>query len=642
MRVYAFGARAPFEGAELVQQQLWLATIYQRALTLLERKRRDLVELLYRRKCPIEWAAYSIATEVCTAAAQAMRLTRVTGGDMLEPDQEMQAETRIIAKLTKEKLEAARQKEIETRQAWKDARKKATPKLRRRLKMIDNGVKVRQKFAYNAAGSVGLAWGTRLKVGESVERAAEMSAKAGSMPHLPRYDGTGAIVVQLQGASGIDDKNGLAAKDAHSGRDTRFRLEFVDAATWHMMQGRSAHVGRNGKPLPQPVAGSKRSQRREAGHYAIARLRVGSDGRTPVWAAWPVIVHRQIPENAPIKWAQVHAKRIGARIEWQLQVTIDDVLPSVKTEGGTVAVNLGWRTLPDGGLRVGYSVGTDDKREEIRVPPAYVAGVAHVDSLRSIRDRLFETAKKTLVEWAEEGERPEWFDEELRYVDRWRAQRRLVMFLSKWRNKRFAGDRVMFDNFTAWQKKDRHLWFWECDEREKLLRMRRDVYRNVAARLAKDYARVLVTDMDLRDFAEAPAPEDGARSDGKVQRVSQRLAAPSELRGAIKNACSTRGTKFEEVDAKFKTQTCNSCGVVFAFAAKQDIEHACECGARWDQDANHCLNLLASGKVVREGRGSLAPSVSGKNEKLDEKKGRWQKRRSKTDQQVVESALKTG
>ncbi len=95
----------------------------------------------------------------------------------------------------------------------------------------------------------------------------------------------------------------------------------------------------------------------------------------------------------------------------------------------------------------------------------------------------------------------------------------------------------------------------------------------------------------------------------------QRLAAPSELRGAIKNACSTRGTRFEEVEALWKTQTCNVCGLVSTFAARQALGHTCECGARWDQDFNHCRNLLAAAKPPKD------PSEPA------EKKGRWKKRK---------------
>jgi hypothetical protein len=646
MRVYAYGARPPIEGAELVREQLWLATIYQKVLVLLERERRETVEQLYRDACPAEWAAYEAAEQAAEAAAQAVRLSRSTGGELLRPDEEMKTERDAVHKAAVAALTEARQREAEARQAWGDARKRATKSLRPQLKWIDTDVKARQKHAYNAAGSVGLAWGTRLKVGESVERAAQAAAKAGSLPRIPRFDGAGATTVQLQGKSGIDGKNGLAPADALTGGDTRVRLEYVDRPTWQRLQGRSAFVGsahreggeivKNGpragqprQPLPQPDPNSKTSQRNK--HCAIARLRVGSNGQKPVWAAWPVVVHRDSPADAPITWAQMHARRVGPRTEWKLNLTVDDVLPSMRDTSPTLptlAVNFGWRPLLDGGLRVAYAVGSDGNEEEVRVPHAYTTGAAHVDEMRGTRDRLFEKAKKALVEWIQEGERPAWLIEEARWVDRWRTQRKLVRLISHWGRQRFDGDAGMWSTIVAWQKKDRHLWFWEADEREQLLKMRRDFYRNVAARWATSYARILVTDMDLRDFAKLPAPEEAAKSEGKVQRVLQKLAAPSVLRDAIKNACSTRGAFFEEADGLFKTQTCNACGLVFTWAARQAIGHTCQCGVRWDQDANHCRNLLSAARP---------PQIVTEPGK---KKGRWQKRKDKAA--VADGAKKTG
>ena len=640
MRIYAYGAFAPVENIHVIHEQLRLAHSYQCALVCIERDRRKAVEQLYRDTCPNEFKAQEASSQAVLKAVEVVRRLRTRPGDMLEPDEEMKVKAREEAKIACEVLDRARAQEKVTRQAWKDARKRATPKLRERLQACDAEARAKNKFAYNAAGSVGLAWGTRLKIGESAERAAKAAAKIGAMPHMPRFDGGGILSVQLQGDSGIEGKKGLLSADVFAGADTRFRLTSTDPAAWQALRGKSSLVGKNGKPLPQADPNSKRSQRRRerggdgtgGGTCMIARLRIGSEGRDPIWGVWPVIIHRPLPTNAPIKWVQICAHKIGPRTEWRLLVTVDDEAVAIETPTrrlvkSTLAVNLGWRNLQDDGLRVAYAVGSDGRREEIRVPPSYVSGVAHVQSLKSIRDKLFVTAKTALREWAEEAERPEWFSEELRYMDRWLAQRKLVRFVSRWNRQRFDGDAEIFEILSKWQKKDKHLWFWESDERTKLLRMRQDFYRTVAARWASEYERILVTEMDLRDFAQKEAPED-ADSTGKDQRVSQRYAAPSELRGAIKNACSTRASMFEEVKAVFLTQTCHACGIVFAFAAKTDLEHTCECGARWDQDYNHCRNLLARGEVVRAPGGSLALSVIDENDAAGNKKGRWQKRRS--------------
>lgn len=630
MRIYAYGARPPIANAQLVYDQFRLAHSYQCALISIERKRRETVDWLYIHACPAEAAAYDRASRESQAASEAVRQSRGKyKGDMLEPDEDMSKEDRVLFKVLRDNLLAAREAEKVARQAWYDARKKATPKLKPRMQMCDRGAKARNKRAYNLAGTVGLVWGTRLKIGESVERAAKASAQEGSLPKFPKFDGGGMLAVQLQGESGLEDKKGLLPVDALSNTDTRFRLELVD-------DDGVERIGNDGKPLPRAKPGSRRSGRKRM----LVHLRVGSDGRTPIWATWPVSLHRPMPEAAVIKWAQMIATKIGPRTEWRLLVTIDDETPVQKPRGTTLAVNLGWRNLLDGGLRVAYAVDSNGREEEIRVPPAYPSGVAHVDSIRSIRDRLFEAAKSALKSWLADEDHPVWLDEATRWAEQWRSPKKLVFLLRDWEKQRFSGDESMWTTLIAWRKKDRHLWFWECDRREGLLRMRKDFYRVTAARWADVYTRIIVTDMDLRDFAELLPPEEGAANDGGLQRRSRMLAAPSELRGAIKNACSTRGTSYEEVEGAFKTQTCNACGVVMMFPAKTFLENTCSaCGEKWDQDSNHARNLLASDEVMHKKRGSLAPSVSAKETAAEKKTGRWQKRRAKPVVENVEVAV---
>jgi hypothetical protein len=764
MRNYEFGCYPPVENAKLIELQFRLAHSYQCALVMIERERRIAVDDLYRAACPSEWAAFDAADQVAKAASDALRQSRSNGGDMLEPDEEMKAEQREIVEMLKSKLVEARAAQKIARQAWYDAKRAATPGLRSQIKAVQDEAYARNTRAYNLAGTVGLAWGTRLKIGEAVERAGKAAFAEGSLPRFPPFDGTGSIWVQLQmewvsredlpsaemaeklpTRLAVKDKNrwraverdgnalwflnktggrlldeneqpvryagsGLPRTEYHvglgmdgvlAGTDTRVRLESTGMAAFQEARGKSATMspprtrwkcgacghqwsGENAgsecrcggkgafafvgeaRDLPQP----KQDGKAAGWQLGVVRLRVGSDERQPVWAAWPVRLQRDhLPqEGAAIKWACARSYKVGNRVKWRLLLTADDEQPGFRVDGPTLAVNLGWRNLIDGGLRVAYAVGSDGHKEEVRVPSAFINGIARVDSYRSIRDQRFEALKKDLKEWVEDGEtgdKPEWLIEEVESIDYWRSQKRLARLLRQWWRQRFAGDDLIFDALLVWEKKDRHLRYWECDERESLFKMRRDFYCVTAARWATRYAHVFVTDMDLRDFAELPEPEDAAKSEGAEQRRSRTLASPSELRGAIENACSTRGAccprvvtrarkKVEEgvcpahvgvtkrLASPFKTQTCHACGIVFAFAAKQDLEHTCECGARWDQDYNHDMNLLASGGVTRGGGGSLAPSVAEMSANGEQRKGRWHKRRSKPDTQVVDSAKETG
>ena len=630
MRIYAYGAKAPLENTELVRQQLWLATIYQRTLVLIERKRRQIVDRCYQQKCPKEWAEHEAAAANTAAMIDIVKQQRARPGDMLEPDEEMKREAREQAKIAKENLAAAREREVAAWAAWKEARRRVAPGLKKRLDMCKRGAQARNKFAYNRGADIDLAWGTRLKTGEAVEVAAKATAQLGTMPHIPRFDGRGMVAVQLQGASGIDDKKGLSIADAMSGDDTRLQIKVVGPEEYRRLQGRDPFLYHNGKPKQPADPNGKRSKERAAATggsiYAIARLRLSSDGRKPIWATWPVVLHRGVPTNAPIKWAIMYTYKIGPRTEWQLLLCVDEELPTLKSQGPVLAINHGWRNLPDGGLRVAYAVGSDGHREEVRVPPEYVTGIAHVDSLKSIRDKLHEDAKKLLSDWRHEGERPEWFIEESRYVAQWKSQKKLARFVHTWRSHRFEGDTKTFEIFDAWLKKDLHLWRWESDEREKLWSMRQNYYRNIAARWAERYPKILVTAMDLRDFAELPKPEDAADTEGNEQRRSRFLAAPSVFVSSVENGCSTRGTAFGKVDGKFMTQTCHACGVTMAFPAKTFLVNTCSaCGATWDQDENHGINLMT------------------KNPPIEEKKkrpNRWSKRKKKNG--GVEEQAATG
>lgn len=677
MRNYKYGAREPYQNFQLVKEQINLAYEYQEKLVCIEHRRRRVIDLLYRRACPNEWAEKEAATAAVQAAIVTVRVQRSNGG--LEPDREMK-EARQISSLEKKALEKARERERVARKSWIAAKKRAKPRLQRRLMMCDVGKYTRSKKAYNEFGALGLYSSTREVVHESVELASKMAFKVGTLPKIPVRDGSGVIAVRLQGG-------GLSIKEATEARDTRFQLEVVDAATWQTAQDRSAFVSvervrwtcstckhqwsglqsgarcnhcggqgekvviSTGRPLCQPQSKPQPGSRKFKGErvsslLAFAKIRVSSDEKKkPMWAAFPVVLHRPIPPDAKIKRVLMVIKRIGPRLEWNLLLTVDDGEVAMKPVTGckTLAVNLGWRSfgLEDVGLRVAYAVGSDGYREDVRVPPQFISGMGHVRGLGGTRAKIFEQAKKAFKEWIENIAVPVWLDDGVKNIGYWRSPKKLACLLGMWKggrfdgdeSRRFAGDEQIFETLMRWKKQDMHLWRWETGERERLLRMRKDFYRVRAAKWAESYGRIKVTDMDLRVFAQKEAPEDRDNK-GRDVRVNQRQAAPSEMRAAIKNGCSTRGTRIEEIKAvvvKDKgvvgmTQLCHVCKEPSYFEATTILVHKCKCGAEWDQDYNHCMNLLASGEVVGDQAEALAQSGIGEDAGTERRQGRWQKR----------------
>jgi hypothetical protein len=715
VKVYQYLAKPPVTDPQAIERQLRLAVDYQRALTQVEIDRRRAVEKVYVDALPAEHAACAEAERAAEAAATALRAARSYQAIKApKGDEDASADVREARAM----LLSAREAEKAARETKRVARKALTPSVKPSLRALDRDAYAARKRLYNALEYADLAWGTKLAVGESVERASQAAAKEGTLPKMPTFDGSGAVAVQLQG--------GLSPADV--AEDTRFRLEVVDRATWIARQqaARRARyesqiaagvkrvwkdgngvVGNDGRPLPDAEE--------DRGQYAFAHLRIGSEGRAPVWASWPVRVTRPLPENGVIKWARAQATKIGTRVDWTILVTVDEPEVAPRDKGYTLAVNLGWRNLEDGGIRVAYAVGSDGREEEVRVPERFLSKIAHVEHLRSIRDRLCDEAHAALRDWitgrttgpdeipvtdddldAPDGatvehdgalyervgdswrrvELPEWFTEATRWIANWRGPKQIARLLREWEVRRvptcscqgvvragafvhnkdcvngiatggFAGDEAIFQALATWRNgKDadghsvgnHHLRFWESDEREKAYRHRNEVYRQIARRWAREYARVIVTDMDLRDFAEEPAPEKGRASGGSRQRRTRTLAGPSILRGEVARACASAGSVFEEQKGA-ATRTCAACGVERRFDARHLLRRTCTaCGKEDDQDRNHCKVLLASASVMKDHGGPLAPvGEHGEKERAERREGRWKRRRSRNVSQVVDT-----
>ena len=65
----------------------------------------------------------------------------------------------------------------------------------------------------------------------------------------------------------------------------------------------------------------RRSERRKLARSRV-RIRVGSEGREPVWLELPVVLHRPLPEDGTVRSASVICEKVGSRERWRLLVTV--------------------------------------------------------------------------------------------------------------------------------------------------------------------------------------------------------------------------------------------------------------------------------------------------------------------------------
>jgi hypothetical protein len=548
------------------------------------------------------------------------------------------------------------------------AAKIATPedeKLLAAYTMVREEAHAKRKAARTDYSGRGLRHGTYIRVELAVQQAASSSKRALA---FERYDGSGSIGHQLlargskKGDKGKAKVFGLTLQELISQKDTRLRLgppgaldphprvEVAACASWD----EAMKLGRN--------------LRRHAARTWVD-LRVGSNpDRSPIFARFPVTLHRLPPRDAVIKWAYVVRKRVGNCLEWRFQLTLE----SKTFEGSpipigedTCAVNLGWRRIVDDqgkviGLRAAYVVDSLGKEREIRVPDyvtsrgagknrrargnhkkqtlPLLAAIGKCDDLAHIRDQALERAQLALSTWLSErgGVPSEWevvekahnagqqaprpMADRLRGYSAWRAAWKLRRFVDAWKTRRVPGDEATFDALTAWAKQDRHLETWQVAARERLIARRREAWRVIATELARRYATILVGESRLPEIDgwEKKAPEDGDPSEGREQRRMSRIAAPGELRAEIVKAAHKTGAAVKLRGEVRATQTCADCGHDEPWDAAPSILHTCGgCGRTWDQDANYCRNLLgrgdgASGDDPRIVDGPLATGTASK------------------------------
>lgn len=554
--VYRYGAKQPIEGLDAVNEQLHRAHRYRNLLTEIERRRRDAANDAVQRRSP-ELAAL---TDHRNALVERIADCRRRIKARRQHDRRRSA---VPAELRQE-LADAKAAYREVREKHREAKVRAyeSAEAQVELKAIDAAALAEAKAARAESG---LYWGTYLQV----EAAAQQARKSKAPPNFHRWTGEGKLAVQLQG--------GLSVEQAFACRDRRFRLEPCPAGAW------------------QPGAPS-------AARRTTAWLRVGSDGRDPVWCKVPITLHRPLPEDATITWVYLQRRRVACHDRWSLLVSLARPEGWQKrdlAERGAVAVDVGWRLL-DHGLRVAYWVGDDGAEAEVVVPRGDAQRWRKSEEIRSIRDRRLNLEIERLGDWLAGRDVPDWLVERTRYLRQWRSANRLAALAIAWRDQRFEGDAEGFEPLERWRGRDKHLYEWEANQRRKAGAWRLDLYRRIVADLSRRYHTAVVEDTKWTQLARKPQPE---QADDGATRYWMRVASPGLLLQLVRQ----RFAETVPVPAEYTTQRCHACGKLAQFDARTHLWTKCRhCGAEWDQDANAARNLLAArGPVAKESPGPL-------------------------------------
>lgn len=646
-RVYSYGCQPPVEQAEMVHNHFRLAHRYRNKLCEVALQQRAAYHEILRTHSPALAEVRERLGNPPKVEETSEGKRKVEGQGLLGEQAEVDAQIRMarVALQARQRLpqdhplvvrkEAikAQVKDLRAQEKILVEEFRKDPTVQAALKTSNDAfhverLRLRNVYAHPPEGGAGLNHGTYLAVEEACS-----DFMTDSPPEFRRWtDRKDKVGVQLQ--------TNRKVSQIVNGQHTFVRLVIEEreprkcGPCW--MRTRK-HPKDDPRPcvcheLPPP------SSRRPP--KATLWLRIASDeNRGPVWAKFPIVYHRPLPPDVEVMRVFVTRRDLGSRSRWSAQfvlATQDSTgwnKPGAKE--GTIGVDIGWRLLPEGGLRVAAWAGSDGATGQLVLPQWWLDEYRRVegdgkgngivgyrrkqqDIIREVIATEFsrhEALPEQLLDDRNPEQSPAERAAQIRMIKSYDRLRKLV---EAWKDCRLPDDDKAFKAAEAWRKRDLHLYDFEANLRDQLQASRKDLYRRFAARLHKCYKTVVYEQMDLRDFHELPAVEKGMTNQDDAKRKYARLACCSEVFGALQGRTGlvnyhgmTKGVpnKKPGVDPSGTTTTCHKCGYNDTeWKDHADLLHECvQCGEVWDQDFNAAWNILAaSGTVLPQEREALA------------------------------------
>lgn len=407
-------------------------------------------------------------------------------------------------------------------------------------------------------------WGNYNSVIKSFERGRSAALRTGGEMQLKHHDGSGRFTNQIQG--------GINLNDLFS----------------------AVHSQVSVKPLPIDAWSHPcRGERRRLQRTSLTVTVFTQDGKRRT-VTWPMVMHRPIPDDCRIKEVVVTRRKVGTFWRWQVVFTCTKSVPKLapQPDGCNVAVNVGWRRLPEG-IRVATVVREGSAKPEfIVLPEAIVSGFKLVNELRSRRSKQ----KNELVAWLKTIDWSDAPEEIAAYIKAmWQAPYltagRLASLSITWRHHKYWRP-YDFARLEEWRSQDKKLLLWEANQREKLICRRQDFYRK-ATRAIVTYANKLVlNEFDIRKTGRQTL----TMSESNLLPIAagryRTMAAPSQLRKWIDIQAQKAGVA-TVISNNASTWVCHVCGTAIKPSRPNTLRHCCpQCREIWDQDVNACRNML--------------------------------------------------
>jgi len=556
--VYEFGLRPPTLGEDTVRQQIKAAHHYYNELIALDREKREAYQQTMLTVGDI--AALTAEVDALAAQKEAGRAEIQAMKGSATPPEEIKAKRKLVQDL------AARLKEKRTTLKELKRVQREDPHIKSQLEAQKEATLERNRIQRKAAG---LYWGTY----QCIEAAVDAAKKSPRPPNFHRWSGEGMVGVHFQDAP-------MPATD----------LFHPNTMAWITPVPATAHD-------PSVPKGQRKRLCRTTLH-----LRVQSDPeQQPIWAEWPMILHRPFPKDATVTWIRVFCTHHADFIRWTAQVTLK--LPDVQIATGTrmVGIDLGWRKQgPE--LRAAYWWDTNGQNGELRLPASIRNRAEKADAIRGVRDKNLDALKLALLPLLKGATLPA---DAQKTTTGLHASKSFSRFVTLWKRYGTVLPPAATDLLRVWYHRDRHLWQYETGIRSSFIAHRREQFRLFALHLANTYDAIALEDFNLPKVIVKPKPESvGEKPVAAHQRV---LVAPGILRSIIEATARREGKLAHRVPCPGTTTTHFECGYDAPWTKEERLTlmHTCpKCGIVFDQDANAARNILALG-VDLQSKGAI-------------------------------------
>lgn len=382
-----------------------------------------------------------------------------------------------------------------------------------------------------------------------------------------------------------------------------------------------------------------------SGKYGEFRFRLGA-AKDDVWATGTWFCDRMVPQAASIGLARLVRRKIGKDFKYwlQVQVKMPETVAPHSTKKPLVAVHFGW--AKDGDVRniAGIAECAEPSMVEILKLPERVEAMLNQSSVaQSRRDVALNELIPKIKVWNPVG-MPDEIESELQAIKKLRTEYVSQSRLHKlcWAIK-YAGLNVP-DWLELWRKRDKMDWQEASHVARRARNVRKNFYRETAARLAATYSAIVLEKPDLKAVAELVDEQTGEKTKmSKKARGGRVIAGVYELDLAIRQAFEKAGGAILVMSGENTASRCAVCGGKVASLQDMADSAACtDCGAALNKKQNGAANAYRIASEVIEEKVADYHLEARKvfSEKQDKQREKLQKmadsRKNRRAQSVVE------